>query len=181
MSKNPTFVNIKDIPLVIKTTFDNFNNDSREELLKTQEFFNKHHNKLAPVNVVRESFHVLRTLLNSQNNKVKFIKDDSKLIEQYTISVGNTELAFTVKTYTPTSVITNDAVQNHTIVQLNQSVEKAKKYFGTDTMVLIRTLCHNLVSSATDHRLDCWVESGEFSFRFSVPQAKLNIEILVLN
>lgn len=180
MSKLSTLTEVNNVEDVIDGKVPLGILSAKERMLSIQKKYNKYHNKLAPVNVVREFFVGMHALYDGTENKIVVVKEDGKLIEQFTIKHEDSIVALTIKTYLPTSVIGCDTVQNHTIVQVNQSIEKAKRYFGVDLMILVRSLCLGLVSSATDHRLDCWVEDDEFSFRFCVPSAKLNIEVLVL-
>lgn len=153
----------------------------KEEIFLIKKNFDQYHNKASVVKTAREFFIGTIDKYDCKDSHLKGHRNPNQVVEQYHLKHKNFDVALTIKTYTPASVISADVMNVKSIQQLNQFIEKAKPYFGQEFMIYIRNFCHSLITSAVDHKFDCYTEEGEFSFRFSVPTAKLNVELLLLN
>ena len=154
----------------------------KEQLSALKSNLDQYHKKSAIVNGARSFFTDLVKKYKCSDPNIKGLKNDEKVLENYQVKHNGFDIVLTIKSYSATSIISSDVSIGTTIQRMNESIEKSKKYFGQDFMIFIRDyFCLKLITSATDHRLDSYSEEGEFSFRFSVPSARLNIELLILN
>lgn len=173
--------------ITTKSTKDYLNKTANVELIKDElslirKNFDRYHNKSIVVNGARTFFTDLATRYKCSDSQLKSIRNANQVVEQYHIKYNGFDIALTIKTYMAVSVVSSDIALGTTIQKMNETIEKSKKYFGQDLMIFIRDyFCLKLITSAIDHRLDAYCEDGEFSFRFSVPSARLNIELLILN